>query len=354
MMRGKGFTLVELLIVVAIIALLAAITLPGLSRAREYAYFTACKSNLRQTAIGFLIFASNNRGSLEIGEWRCDSQDDTEGESRRRMGTMSMNARFFQPYEGRISHNQFMYRIYDDFNLKTWPDLKGIEWDGVTETNGWIGRPRQPGKYLPIEVMWDPIIKVRNWCFGDWDARWTDTEERRDRLSRHAGESIVFGYNMFVYSVGCYQYDTTGYIGHSTLSAAPGKNARRYEENYRHATNGNSLRSGHKPSAWLAACNPPLTGRPRGTTTWLWRKNVSHFGMGETTPGEFRFNAVHLDGHVNASIWSEGYIADGGGYHDDSESFWGGRRPYGWPWKGGDRRMGIEEEASWPGAFDEN
>jgi prepilin-type N-terminal cleavage/methylation domain-containing protein/prepilin-type processing-associated H-X9-DG protein len=52
----KAFTLVELLVVIAVIAILAALLLPGFNRARSAADSTACRSNLRQLMLGLSMY----------------------------------------------------------------------------------------------------------------------------------------------------------------------------------------------------------------------------------------------------------------------------------------------------------
>jgi prepilin-type N-terminal cleavage/methylation domain-containing protein/prepilin-type processing-associated H-X9-DG protein len=58
---GVGFTLVELLVVIGIIALLVAILLPALNRARRASRAVACMSNVRQLVIGELQYFVDSR-----------------------------------------------------------------------------------------------------------------------------------------------------------------------------------------------------------------------------------------------------------------------------------------------------
>ncbi len=67
--KSADFTLIELLIVIAIIAILAGMLLPALSKAREKAKLVSCTSNFKQQAAYFQYYTNDNNDWLPLAKY---------------------------------------------------------------------------------------------------------------------------------------------------------------------------------------------------------------------------------------------------------------------------------------------
>jgi len=100
--RRRGFTLVELLVVIAVIALLMTILLPALYRAKNLARRTACLSNLRQIGMATASYVNDHIGRMPFvpdGELQLTPP---VNESGKRYNSMGSFMPLLDPYIGSV------------------------------------------------------------------------------------------------------------------------------------------------------------------------------------------------------------------------------------------------------------
>lgn len=76
-----GFTLVELLVVIATIGLLVALLLPAISSVRESALRTNCASNIRQVGLAMILYSDQHNGRLPGTSHTVDDGADAQEEA---------------------------------------------------------------------------------------------------------------------------------------------------------------------------------------------------------------------------------------------------------------------------------
>jgi prepilin-type N-terminal cleavage/methylation domain-containing protein len=65
--KSRGFTLIEMLVVISIIALLMVILMPELQRVRKQARTVACQSSLKQWSLFFSMYTEDHIGTFQKG-----------------------------------------------------------------------------------------------------------------------------------------------------------------------------------------------------------------------------------------------------------------------------------------------
>lgn len=153
--RFTGFTLVELLVVISIIALLIALLLPALKKARQSAKAMQCLSNQRQIGIALGAYAAENSERLP---WVVDWEALDAGENYTWGGVLFHRDKF-------ISDSRFLH-----CPSSAMPNAPGFEetWDpnavvgsGAQPQRYTYGmRPRRFGRYAPYPTT-SPLDRVR-------------------------------------------------------------------------------------------------------------------------------------------------------------------------------------------------
>jgi prepilin-type N-terminal cleavage/methylation domain-containing protein len=176
MSRKKGFTLVELLVVISIIALLMAILLPALGRARAQARRSVCANRIRQTMLSVMAYADTYNGTLPKGAMGAPMSAIIQGR-----GWSQPNWLWHTDYDyiaNYLKDTRIMMCTDVPAYVKNGMDYKGVRYHGVP--------------YIP------------NWLTGSW-----------------TGNTYLLGYGYMAGHYSQFWADPTGYTDPSGTKAEP-------------------------------------------------------------------------------------------------------------------------------------
>jgi len=156
----RAFTLVELLVVVAIVALLLAILTPALKKARSAAEATICGANQRQIYMAARQFAADNNGH-------------GPGGGHNGKGSVSwpnvLNHEYFEPYTGKNRLNRTGIIPGEDSlmcpSLQEWPNANGSRRTLAWNSSMLGGAKDTDGDKIPDEMTrGGRLLSPPNWC----------------------------------------------------------------------------------------------------------------------------------------------------------------------------------------------
>ena len=167
----RGFTLVELLVVVGIVALLISILLPSLSAARTSARKVACGSNLRQNVAALLMYANDHGGRVPLGYTKGWKQFNYAASKNREFGGAAVPEAARPRWLGQLWLAGFMEAgevwycpsdrdpllEFDSVGVNPWPPATA---DGSTRTRLGYGTRPLVDWPEPPEPSADPVTRM--------------------------------------------------------------------------------------------------------------------------------------------------------------------------------------------------
>lgn len=194
MKKKSAFTLIELLTVIAIIGILAAILIPVVGKVRKSAQNSVCQSNLRQWHTAALLFAGDSNGRLPKGYYA----NAPEGRDEYWSGRLAE----YMDYEGEMWGRQSpqvhgtVAECPADENPSTYISYGASVHEGQAMSTDWTGSDEFVGSN-PIESIQPSTI-----LFGDASSSWhigwrgSNTSYRHDNRANF----VLMGGSIYVAS----------------------------------------------------------------------------------------------------------------------------------------------------------
>ena len=280
-----GFTLMELLTVIAIIVLLIGILLPALNAARRAGRNVSCKSNLRQIGQAFSVYASEHKGCWpNIDEYRVTFQRDTghlqttgtsgryllDGPCKMEMGIIYLSGLESMVCPEHISMDPVLASEYE--NDVQYGYLKHEHSSYSMNTHLISIVPGTPGQ---ITLSWP-----------DNGPTYTSYHEHASKI-RHVTEAKIQNPALTIYMVDGAEFD----VNAGSSVGGPGD---MIEQDLYHAANPQEIGERNQQ-----ICDPNTPGNgtfswtPQGSAAYTYAPHLRH-------PGK-KANALFLDGHADAT-----------------------------------------------------
>ena len=134
--RRRAFTLIELMVVIAIVGILAALLLPALGRAKESGRRAACSSNLRQLAIAVSLYTSEHDNLFPPRKlyeaWPSQFQPEYQNLDVLRCPTEGLPAGNGDPKDADHAPRSYIMNNFSDYFSAT---LSATDWRSFTKGN---------------------------------------------------------------------------------------------------------------------------------------------------------------------------------------------------------------------------